>query len=237
MHLFATCMQMLSVIFVFVRVVDGCRTKNILSSREVAAVKCVFLTFWSVLVLTFGLGIQFIFLVGAFLFIPLYVLLCQRRRRQQLRKEVYELLQTLILRLGAGESLPSAILTVKKSGSGDLRKFLAEEPTLFKDRRLQKARQELFEIHKYLHQAILRLRWLREAWETEDRFEQKRMRVTSMIRAQVGLLAFLYSGLLLFTVNKYEYIAIRKYLNLSLFLFVIGVIALVVLGRSFRWKV
>jgi Flp pilus assembly protein TadB len=181
--------------------------------------------------------VQFIFLLGAFVFIPLYVLCGEHQRRKRLRNEVYELLQTLILRLGAGESLPSALLSVQKSCGRDMQQFLANEPSSLMDRRLFQTQQELNEIKKYLHQALLRLRWLRESWETEDQFEQKRRRATSMIRAQAGLLCVLYVGLLIFTTSRYEYYVIRTYVHLSLIFFMMGIFALLLLGRSFRWKV
>jgi predicted nucleic acid-binding Zn ribbon protein len=237
MQLIVTCVQLLSGIFVFVRVVDACRTKNILSQRECVVVKFIFVVIWSTCLLTFGLGHQLFFLLNVVVFVPAYVLFKERRRQNRLRIEVYELLQTLILRLGAGESLSSALMSAKKSCSADLKIFLESDPHTLRDRQMQQVRQELHEVQKYLHQAILRLRWLREAWDAEHKFEQKRRRATSMIHAQAGLLSILYAGLSYFTFSRYEYFTIRNYLNLSITLFAVGIIALFAIERSFRWKV
>jgi len=238
-------------VFIFVRISDVLRTKNLISMAAQARI-LFFFTVWILVgafFFTSALVTMTIFVAAPLILLIVCPLYLRRRRHYLLMQELPMFISTIILRMSVGDSLGAALKLAGQQVSDwswiKISQVLEMVEVSSEHEAQCHAKADIFystmceivKIQKLSHQALPRLRILREKIEIEEQFRKKRARVTSLVRAQVAILTLLYIGLLGFIFVHEDVRQIQAYLTISVFLFAMGTLGLFWMGARFQWKV
>lgn len=177
---------------------------------------------------------------------PLLMLFNHHVRRRRLLAKRLRFMDELLLKMRTGkslrESLKEAALQKNFSDSRDLVElpsFLEVQTNFSASHLLPEAREMLAEFVKWDQtqvKTIEKLKAYRFQVRQTEKFRQKSRQVTEQVKSQALVCAFLYVGLLLWTGSRSPEDLFTTPVLLSLPLFLIGLGAFFVIGRSFKWK-
>jgi len=240
------------VAIIFVRNSDTLRTKNLISLQQQLKISIIFAIWIIVGALFCAKSIK---LASFLIFFPLFLLFLAPAtlkfwRNQQLEREIPVYINEIIMHIQSGEAFWPATkhsansLTAfaqVKLNAGVERVRLAKGSLIVaaesEPRRHQLLISEFLAIATHQHQAVMRLKLLRERFATEDNFKKQVARATAMVRAQVMILTGLYILLGSVVLGLRGWHETRGYLLTSFTLFSLGLAFTIYLGRRFAWKV
>jgi Flp pilus assembly protein TadB len=186
-------------------------------------------------------------LLAVFLLPGVLFQLQELRRKVDFERNILSFLDSLIVRLRAGQSLKVSVQELGQNFKGPSRFYFQEIGSLLsfsaaerkpsKDRLFDETARELIDVHKTTHRSVEKLKAFRRKVKTEQEFRQKSRQMTLQVKAQSFILSLLFVTLVLYTMFSYDFIEIQKVLCVSLGLFGFGlVVSFRVLGR-FKWTV
>jgi Flp pilus assembly protein TadB len=190
------------------------------------------------------LGLALVFLAH---FLPLVLMMWnQKSRLARFRRQILPFLDELLLKMRSGRSLRESLSEVGAQGHAYKGTDLAELSILvcFPERKsdpklIPQAREllsELLKIDQSASRTIEKVRAYRKKEKMVQKFRQKSSQVTGQVRAQAIVCAFLYVALLAWVVWDNPDGALSLPVVVSFLLFLVGMISMSLLARSFRWK-
>jgi Flp pilus assembly protein TadB len=181
------------------------------------------------------------------IFFPFSVYVYQDRTRRALfRDQAVPMLDILILQMRSGRTLREAIgnnsmnlimIQFHINELNSLLQFGTDFSVSTTDPFFSRVANELLEIHRSQIKTLERLKAFRSRIKTEQDFRQRARQATLQVRLQAGVLLFLYLGLVTYISCCYPWARVQKYFLVSLFLFIAGLCALLLIPRRFKWKI
>jgi Flp pilus assembly protein TadB len=164
--------------------------------------------------------------------------------RQKFQQNLLSFIDEIILLMMTGKSFRDSFLYLTANPK-DFFQFKMRELLIagsFQDKTRFTKRNEMIQItelvqaiEKNPHKSIDRLRAFRRQLHWVQSFERKSKQATTQIRAQALVLTLLYCGLLGF-VMKNSNASTTPIIFPSVFLFLLGLVALYLLSRRTKWK-
>ena len=218
------------------------KSKSTLSNSFITS--CVF--FYLILLLLLAQTNIIGLILGIYLPIFTYVLiewLWGYRRSLLFHSRFMEMLDSIIARMKMGNSFRSALsLSISNVTLPWLKEIFREiqDRIIFSQQLNSRHSKEVRFVFQTFQQAdqdlqpISRLHYVRQALKVEDKFRKHSQKALLQIHLQSFILIGLYTALFLFSFLYYGVQFLSIFL-ISLFLFVIGALAVFLLGRKIKW--
>lgn len=179
-------------------------------------------------------------------FAPFFLMIYNQFSRQRaFRAQILAFLDELVLKMRAGRSLRESLKEIH-ANEAVLSPDLSEIPGLicFPEKNsafpLLTEAQELLNELKKMDQSRVRvvekLRAYRQKEKMIARFRQRSSQVTGQVRAQAFVCSLLYVGLLVWTIWSDPTQLFSMPVRISVSLYFLGMLGIVFVARSFRWK-
>lgn len=229
------------------RIFSHLRSLRVIRAETLARARGIFVTIGILTI--FGLRDHLRILLALLLFLhftPFFLMIYNQFSRQSaFRDQILPFLDELVLKMRAGRSLRESLKEIHANASSPA-PDLAEIPGLicFPEKNsafpLLIEAQELLNELKKMDQSRARvaekLRAYRQKEKMLAKFRQKSSQVTGQVRAQAMVCSFLYFGLLAWTLWDLEGALFSPPVHISLLLYCMGLIGMILVTRSFRWK-
>lgn len=190
------------------------------------------------------------FSFSSFLLFPLFIFLFGQFQQNQFYSEFLRFLSMVILAMRRGLSFTAAMEVSLRGNNwkqGQLLRMIYENVVFSQQEPVVKSGlfgQIIHQIHVQFrslhndpHRAIDRLCNFRKNLSERLNFRQKSRQIWSYFGFQLGLLSFIYFGLLVFVLLEYPFTAIKKPILLSNFFYFLGIGAVILIGRMKQWRI
>jgi len=203
---------------------------------------CLILGFFMRAHLIFGL-----LLVTTFHIFPItFMSFNLSRRKRRFQRGILPFLDELILKMKAGKAFRESLIEIprgpRSQASVDLTEIASQ--IRYPDRKnhrqlLVEAQDLLIEMQKMDRSSarvIEKITAFRRREKMIQRFRQRSSQLTSQVRAQAVVCGFLYALLLIWTVFNDPKLLFSPVVFVSMLLFLLGLMLMTLISRSFRWK-
>ncbi len=191
-----------------------------------------------------------IFAFLSFLLFPILIFCLKRFHQHQFHGEFLRFLSLVVMSMQRGLSFPTAMESSLRVGNWKQDQLLRRiyEDVVFSQQELShqtglfgqyidQIRDELTRVSEHQHQAIDRLCNFRKNLRDRLIFRQKSRQIWSYFTYQVGLLSFIYIGLLVFILKEYGFKPYWFSFFLSFSLYFSGLLFTYWIARSKKWHI
>ena len=209
---------------------------------------CYFATwFVSFLIYFAGLSAFFSWYLAllALILLPIAKILLKRLRKSQIPQKSLSFLDLILLNMKAGQSLRKSfavVMETEKTWYSGFQMSLAKSLEVGQLSETESAwfnvwAHEIILIEKSRNKVIEQLEILRRYTRQELNFKKKLQNATAGPRAQVFVMSLLFLGLNVLAFRNLQTQQIKMLIPIAWFLFVLGIAAITIIMRSFKWKV
>jgi len=247
---YVVLMNYLFGIWIFIRKLDKNFKENVFLESDLTKIGTFYLLFLFIcsltlknkpLLLLISIHIPFIFMFFLEFFMKI-------KRKKQFEREFQSFLSQMILQMRTGSSFRQAIqasnqenerlFKVKIQKIFNIVTFSQQNAELFSnDRFVKEIIEEFIRIDQRPHMALAALIGFKNKLQLESEFRHKSGRILYQVRIQSLIISGIYFALFFFMFKEYGFLENIKLMGLSVALYLIGVVLLLLMGRSFKWNI